>query len=82
MPAGRRMFEEGWIGGTGRLRRPSKPTYQDDSLAARTEKGFFKLGGMGVGGNVVLSETQKPSQRPLFYPCWNWSNWGNVICLY
>ena len=42
LPAGRRLFEEGWIGGTGRLRRPSKPADRGDSLGARTAEGFFK----------------------------------------
>ena len=40
LPAGRRLFEEGWIGGTGWLRRPSKPTHRDESPGARTAEGF------------------------------------------
>ena len=59
LPAGRRLFEEGRIRGTGRLRRPSKPTYQDDSLGARTEKGVFKLdGGGGRGECCIIRDTK------------------------
>ena len=59
-PAGRRLFEEGRICGTGRLRRPSKPTYQDDSLGARTAEDFFKWG----GGVVVLDTLSNNKKSP------------------